>query len=55
MCASVRAAQIGGTSMGIYSGLSATKSDSHANMVVAGNETTIIAGSGAFANVTPFF
>ena len=41
--------------MGIYSGLSATKLDSHANMVVAENETTIIARtrSGAFANVTP--
>ena len=40
--------------MGMYSGLSATKLDSHANMAVAGNETTIIAHSGAFSNVTPF-
>jgi hypothetical protein len=40
--------------MGMYSGLSATKLDSHANMAVAGNETTIIARSGAFATVTPF-
>ncbi len=54
VCASVRTAQIGGTSMGMYSGLSTTELDSHANMVVAGNETTIIACSGAFANVTPF-
>jgi hypothetical protein len=40
--------------MGMYSGLPATELDSHANMAVAGNETTIIARSGAFANVTPF-
>ncbi len=39
--------------MGMYSGLSATELDSHANMAVAGNETTIIACSGTFANVTP--
>ena len=40
--------------MGMYSGLSATKLDSRANMAVAGNEITIIARSGAFANITPF-
>ncbi len=40
--------------MGMYSGLSATELDSHANMVVAGSKTTIIARSGTFANVTPF-
>ncbi len=53
-CASVRAAQVEGTSMGMYSGLSATTLDSHANMAVAGNETTVIARSGTFANVTHF-
>jgi hypothetical protein len=40
--------------MGMYSGLSATELDSHANMAVAGSETTVIARSGMFANVTPF-
>ena len=50
----MRAAQIGGTSMGMYSGLSVTELDSHANMAVAGSETTVIARSGMFANVTPF-
>ncbi len=40
--------------MGMYSGLSATKLDSHANMAVAGSETMIIAQGGTFANVTPF-
>ena len=40
--------------MGMDSGLSTTELDSHANMAVAGNETTIIACSGAFANITPF-
>jgi hypothetical protein len=54
VCASVRAAQIGGTSMGMYSGLFATELDSHANMAVAGSETRVIARSGMFANVTSF-
>jgi hypothetical protein len=54
VCASVRAVQIGGTSMGMYSGLFATEFDSHANMAVAGSETMVIARSGMFANVTPF-
>ncbi len=54
VCTSVRAAQIGGTSMGMYSGLSATELASHANMAVAGCETTVIACSGTFANVTLF-
>jgi hypothetical protein len=40
--------------MGMYSGLSATELDSHANMAVAGSETMVIARSGMFANVTPF-
>ena len=41
--------------MGMYSGLSATKLDSHANnMAVARTEMTIIAHSGTFAILTPF-
>ena len=36
--------------MGMYSGLSAIKLDSHTNMAIAGSETTIIACSGTFAN-----
>ncbi len=54
VCASVRTAQIGGTSMGMYSGLSSTELDSHANKAVAGSKTTVIARSGTFANVTTF-
>ncbi len=40
--------------MGMYSGISATELDSHAKMAVEGSETTVIARSGMFANVTPF-
>ncbi len=55
VCASVRAAQISGTSMGHYNGLQVTELDSHANiMSVAGSNTTVIARSGLFATVTPF-
>ena len=48
------AAKIGGTSIGLYEGLSTTELDSHANMAVAGEGCTIIANSGQYANVTPF-
>ncbi len=54
MCASVISAEIGGASLGAYSGQGATKLDSHANMAVAGNYCTIIATSGRYATVTPF-
>ena len=40
--------------MGSYNGLQVTELDSHANMSVAGNGTTVIAKSGNFATVTPF-
>jgi hypothetical protein len=40
--------------MGSYSGLHATKLDSHANMAVAGSDCTVIATSGCHATVTPF-
>jgi hypothetical protein len=40
--------------MGAYSGLSATELDSHANMAVAGDDCTVIAKSGHYADVTPF-
>ena len=40
--------------MGSRSGLHATKLDSHANMVVAGSDCTVIATSGCHATVTPF-
>ncbi len=40
--------------MGSYNGLMVTELDSHANMSVAGNGTTVIAKSGHFATVTPF-
>ena len=50
----LRAAKIGGTSVGTYGCLSVTELDSHANMAVAGGDCTIIARSGHFANVTPF-
>ncbi len=45
-CASVRAANIGGASMGAYSGLLATELGSHANMAVAGADCPIIAKKG---------
>ena len=54
VCASVRAATIGGTTIDDYSGHQATELDSHTNMAVAGCDCTIIARSGCFANVTPF-
>jgi hypothetical protein len=38
----------------MYCGLSATELDSHTKLAVAGSETTIIACSGAFSNVTLF-
>ena len=50
----LRAAQIGGTSVGSYGCLSVTELDSHANMAVAGHDCTIIARSGHHATVTPF-
>jgi hypothetical protein len=50
----MRAAQIGGASMGTYYGLNLTELDSHANMSVAGSGSTVIAKSGHFATVTPF-
>ena len=40
--------------MGVYNGLLVTELDSHANMSVTGNGTTVIATSGHFATVTPF-
>jgi hypothetical protein len=40
--------------MGHYNGLLVTELDSHANMFVAGSNTTVIARSGQFATVTPF-
>ena len=40
--------------MGSHNGLQMTELDSHANMSVAGNGTTVIAKSGHFATVTPF-
>jgi hypothetical protein len=48
-------AQIGDASMGYYNGLNVTELDSHANMSVAGSGSTVIARSGHFAMVTPFF
>ncbi len=54
VCASVRAATIGGTTMDDYSGHQSTELYSHANMAVASCDCTIIARSGCFANVTPF-
>ncbi len=48
------AATIGGALLGAYSGQGATKLDSHANMVVAGFDCTVIATSGRYATVTPF-
>jgi hypothetical protein len=38
-----------------YSGHQATELDSHANMAVVGCDCTIIARSGCFANITPFY
>jgi hypothetical protein len=40
--------------MGCYNGLMVTELDSHANMSVASNGTTVMAKSGHFATVTPF-
>jgi hypothetical protein len=51
---SVLVTTTGGTSMGCHSGLHATKLDSHANMVVAGSDCTVIATSGHHATVTLF-
>jgi hypothetical protein len=39
--------------MGSYSGLHATKLDSHANMAAAGFDCTVIATSGRHATATP--
>ena len=50
----LRAATIGGASVGLYKGQSVTELDSHANMAVAGRDCTIIAKSGHYATVTPF-
>ncbi len=55
LCALVLASTIGGTSMGSYAALGAMELDSHANMAVAGSNCNIIATSGHYANVTPFF
>jgi hypothetical protein len=54
VCTSALATTNGGTSMGSYSGLHATKLDSHANMAVAGSDCTVIARSGHHATITPF-
>ena len=52
---STRAAQIGGTSMGLYANdISVTELDSYANMAVAGSGTTLIARTGQHATITPF-
>lgn len=40
--------------MGMYSGLSVTELDSHANMAVAGSETTVIARSGILQTLPRF-
>ena len=53
MC-TLRAATIGGASVGLYENQSVTELNSHANMAVAGRDCTIIAKSGHHANVTPF-
>ena len=53
MCA-LRAATIGGASVGSHGSQSVTELDSHANMAVAGRDCTIIAKSGHYASVTPF-
>jgi hypothetical protein len=50
----VLVATIGGALLGAYSGQGATELDSHANMVVAGFDCTVIATSGCYATVTPF-
>jgi len=50
----LRAATIGGTSVGSYGSMSVTELDSHANMAVAGRDCTIISKSGHHATVTPF-
>jgi hypothetical protein len=50
----VHAANIGGASMGAYSGFLATELDSHANMAVASADCTIIAKSGHYADITHF-
>jgi hypothetical protein len=50
----LRAATIGGASVGWYGSQSVTELDSHANMAVAGRDCTIIAKSAHYANVTPF-
>lgn len=50
----LRAATIGGTSVGSYGNMSVTELDSHANMAVAGRDCTIISKSGHHATVTPF-
>ncbi len=54
VCTSVHVAQIGGARMGSYNGLMVSELDSHANMSVAGNGTTVIVKSGHFATVTLF-
>jgi len=54
VCTLLRAATIGGASVGSYENQSVTELDSHANMAVAGQDCTIIAKSGHHANVTPF-
>ena len=41
--------------MGLYNGLQVTELDSHANVSVAGNGTTVIAKNGHSATVTPIF
>jgi len=42
-------------SVGLYGSQSVTELDCHANIAVAGQDCTIIAKSGQFANVTPFY
>jgi hypothetical protein len=40
---------------GIFAALGATSLDSHASMAVVGSNCTMIATSGHYANVAPFF
>ena len=54
VCVLAPAVTIGGALLGSHSGLQATESDSHANMVVADIDCTVIATSGYHATVTPF-
>jgi hypothetical protein len=54
VCILASTTTIGGALLGFYSGLQATKLDSHANMAVAGIDCTLIATSGHHASAIPF-